>query len=99
MNNINTGVKIAFFVFAALIVIFLLIFFGFLPGRRAPTPPSVVLEFWNAGEPKTLWNDIISSYIDQNEHVAINYREINEETYEEYLINSLAEGTGPDIFV
>src|SRR3990167_10329417 len=95
----TTGLKIAFVVFAALIVIFFLIFFGILPGRREPPPPAVTIEFWGAGDAQSIWSDIISSYKETNPHVAINYQEIDQETYEEYLINRLAEGQGPDIFM
>ena len=95
----TTGLKIAFVVFVGLIVIFFLIFFGILPGRREPPPPAVTLEFWGAGDAQNLWSGIITSYKETNPHVAIEYREIDEETYEEYLVNRLAENQGPDIFM
>lgn len=95
----TTGLKIAFVIFAALIVIFFLIFFGILPGRREPPPPAVTLEFWGTGDTRSIWSGIITSYKEANTHVAIEYREIDKETYEEYLVNRLAENQGPDIFM
>lgn len=95
----TTGLKIAFAIFAALIVIFFLIFFGILPGRREPPPPAVTLEFWGVGDTRNIWSNIITSYKEANTHVAIEYREIDKETYEEYLVNRLAENQGPDIFM
>lgn len=95
----NTGLKIAFVVFAGLVIVFVLIFLGILPGRRQPPPPEVTLEFWGFGDPEPVWLSLISSYTEENTHVDINYTEIDEETYEETLVNKLAEGKGPDIFM
>lgn len=95
----TTGLKIAFAVFAALVVVFFLIFFRIIPGRREPTPPAVTLQFWGVGDPDSAWTGIINSYKEANSHIEIEYREIDEETYEDYLINRLAESQGPDIFM
>ena len=95
----NTSLKIAFFVFGGLVIIFFLIFIGVIPGRRAPAPPAVKLEFWGAGDTKDQWLDIVNAYMEDNRHVAITYREIDKETYEEFLVNKLAEGRGPDILM
>ncbi len=94
----TTGLKIAFVIFVALAVFFVLVFTGVIR-RREPPPPSVTIQFWGTNDSEDLWRDTIQAYTKEFDHVEIKYTEIPEETYEEFLINKLAEGKGPDIFM
>lgn len=68
-------------------------------GRRAPAPEAVTLEFWGFEDREETWGNVIAEFQKENENFIINYIRFPEATYEETLINRLAEGRGPDIFL
>lgn len=75
------------------------------PDTQNPYLPStpITLSFWGYDLSSVAMNDIISAY-QQSESLAknvkISYREFTDkETYEKELLQALAEGRGPDIFM
>lgn len=95
-----TKEQIVIFGVAALIVIFfILIFLGVIPGLRTKnTVSKFAFNFWGIDSPAT-FEKIIADYQKLRPNVTVKYQQKNESTYENDLINDLAAGQGPDIFV
>lgn len=74
-----------------------LMYLGILPGFRSGKSSALVLRVWGTDSP-AVWKPIINKYITDNKNVSIAYRQVDEATYEEVLVNNLAEINGPDIF-
>lgn len=91
--------SIIFFVIAGIIIILTSIFLGILPGKIKPAPVKATIEVWGLGERDDIWRDAINSFQEKNKNLTIRYLRLDERTYEETLINSLAAGHGPDIFM
>jgi len=89
-------------IFGGLIVLVLfalLILSGLLPGLKEKETFRANLEMWGF-ENEAFWKEFISAKRGPAvEGITVKYREIPEEEYELALINALAEGTGPDIFM
>lgn len=90
---------IAISVAILLAVAALLIFSGILPGFR-PTSPSESgeISFWGA-MPKELANLLVSDFNKRFKNIKVNYRELKSDTYIIELVNALASGAGPDVFI
>jgi len=97
---------------AGLIVLFfILLFLGIIPGLKqstttGPGGPSansqIQLSFWGAAEAgeSNAVQQLIDEYSKINKGVSIVYRRFdNADIYEKTLINALATGQGPDIFM
>ncbi len=88
---------------ALLVIIALaLIFIGILPGLRSKEEAQQLsgeLLIWGIDDEKVWKNTLIPQYQDIHPNVKLTYRQISEATYEDDLINALAAGTGPDIFM
>lgn len=91
--------SIIFFVIAGIILILTFIFLGVLPGKSKPSPPKATIEIWGLGEKEDIWRDAINSFQEKNKNLTIRYLRLDERTYEKTLINSLAAGRGPDVFM
>lgn len=76
-----------------------LVFFGILPGLKPSRPQPFTLEIWGMEDDESAWDGIIRRFQEENTHITIKYTRFNEETFEETLINRLAENKGPDIFM
>ncbi len=60
----------------------------------------VTLEVWGIADDSSVYNDIISKYKDLNPYVTdIKYRKFSQDTYKQELMDALAAGQGPDIFL
>lgn len=60
----------------------------------------VKLEVWGVIDDTDAYSEIFSQYMHVDPYVAdITYRKLSPETYKEDLINALASGNGPDIFM
>lgn len=82
-----------------LVLFVLLILTGALPGLKKKEALRANLEMWGFKN-EAFWKDFISGKKGAAiEGITVKYREIPEEQYESALINALAEGTGPDIFM
>ncbi len=65
-----------------------------------PEPYQVKLEMWGVFDDSDAYNEIISQYRALNPYVGdITYRKLPVETYKEDLLDALAAGKGPDIFM
>lgn len=85
-------------VIGIIVLIVVLAFFGILPGRKDSQGP-VTLTFWGFGDDESVWAEVIARFKDANPNISVAYLRFPEETYEDMLINRLAEGRGPDIFM
>ena len=93
-----TTKQIVFIAIAAVLAItVILVLFKVLPGRR--TSPSIrTLEVWGV-DGSRVWANTIRNFQSVYPDVAVGYKSIDEEDYEETLINALAAGKGPDVFM
>lgn len=78
----------------AIVIIFLAVF---LAGGRKPTE-KIDLTIWGVDN-ELAWDYAILQYQDRHPNVRIKYTEFPEDSYEKNLINGLAAGNGPDIFM
>src|SRR3989344_4937230 len=66
-------------------------------GRTGAEPAT--LQFWGVFDDHNAFDKAISGFKAQNPSINVKYRLLTFENYEQTLINSLAAGTGPDIFM
>ncbi len=68
--------------------------------KAAPEKYQVKLEIWGVFDDSDMYADILGRYRKINPYVGeINYRKLPLETYKEDLLDALAAGKGPDIFM
>lgn len=90
--------KIQQFISFLLVIAFSVSLSGCL--REPETPYTVSLEMWGVFDDTDAYRDIIGPYLRMNPHVkTIEYRKMAVDTYERDLIDALAAGNGPDIFM
>lgn len=94
MNKLQAGIYIGT-IFIVLIIV--LIFWGVIPGLRQ-TDVSVALTFWGT-EPKEVFDPAITAYERANRNSSIAYVRKDATTYEAELINAIATGRGPDMWI
>jgi|GEM_PF-445753 ABC-type glycerol-3-phosphate transport system substrate-binding protein len=80
----------------ALIVVLLLV--GVVPGRRGTGGKAVDLTVWGV-DPPDVWANTINRFRVEFPNVRAAYQQLGEGSYEETLLNALAEGNGPDVFM
>lgn len=90
--------KIIIIVVAAIILIQTLVFFRILPGRNAPAPAKLELSFWGFDD-ELIFRVIIQNFQKQHPYITVNYTQIDTQNYEETVVNKIAEGSGPDVFM
>lgn len=76
-----------------------LMFLGVLPGFKSSRPDAVSLEIWGFRNDERTWRETIDRFESAYPHISVAYRRIDESIYENTLLNRLAEGTGPDVFM
>ena len=86
-------------IIAVILVIILLAFLGIIPGLKPSRPPPVTLELWGIEDEEKVFEGIIRSFHQENLHISINYSRFDADTFENTLVNRMAEGRGPDIFM
>jgi len=59
----------------------------------------VTLEFWGVFDDRTAFDGVIRDFQAQNPGVTVVYRQFSFEDYEKEVVNALAAGTGPDIWM
>lgn len=86
---------------AMAVIAAVLVFTGVLPGLRTTVKPPapVTLTFWGVFDKGEAYRSLIASYQKAYPHVSITYVEKPALTYEQDLLNALARGAGPDIFM
>jgi multiple sugar transport system substrate-binding protein len=68
--------------------------------KQTDTPYQVSLEMWGVFDDSDAYRDVIQEYLRMNPHVkTIEYRKMDVDTYEKDLLDALAAGNGPDIFM
>jgi len=84
-----------------IIIFFALVLLGVIPGLQVQTKKQaqIQLNFWGVGESQGVYQPIIDQFQSLYAGVQIKYRKLDVGTYENDLINALAAGTGPDIFM
>lgn len=85
-------------VVGGIVLILFLIILGALPGRRN-TAPAVDLLVWGAGDSSQIWRGTIARFRRSYPDVNIEYVSVSEANYENNLLNALAAGRGPDVFM
>jgi len=83
---------------AGIVLIFLLIVVGALPGKRGANP-EVDLVVWGAGDKSVVWKGTIARFGKSYPDVNIEYVSVSKTNYESDLLNALAAGRGPDVFM
>jgi len=95
--------KIKFIIFgvaAIIIIIIVLGFFGVLPIFKSQlSTKKVDLVIWGVFDDKDIFEPIISNFRKENKNFNIKYIKQPSQTYEQDLVNALAAGRGPDIFM
>jgi multiple sugar transport system substrate-binding protein len=81
----------------AVILVILFVFFGV--GRKPAAPAPVTLEFWGFGDDDTVWTPVIDAFHAHNPGITVHYKRFVDTLYEDTLVNRLAAGTGPDVFL
>jgi multiple sugar transport system substrate-binding protein len=85
------------------ILLLLLIFFGLLPGLRKEDPAlklKATLEFWGVFDSVAAYDGAIKKFNETYPGVTVNYRSFSSiSDYETALLDALAAGKGPDIFM
>jgi multiple sugar transport system substrate-binding protein len=66
---------------------------------RTPSGPAINLEFWGVGDEAEAYAAAIAQFRAIYPRVAINYRKLDEENYENELLNAYLNGKAPDIFM
>ena len=94
MNKLQAGIYVGT-IFIVLIIV--LIFWGVIPGLRQ-SGTSVALTFWGT-EPTEVFEPAITAYERANRDSSIAYVRKDAATYEAELINALATGRGPDMWI
>ncbi|OGN12941.1 MAG: hypothetical protein A3A13_02795 [Candidatus Yanofskybacteria bacterium RIFCSPLOWO2_01_FULL_43_22] len=61
--------------------------------------PRVAVEFWGVFDDKTVFDKVIREFQTQNPGTTVVYRQFSFEDYEREVVNALAAGTGPDIWM
>lgn len=71
---------------------------GILPGLTSSRPTPVELKFWGFEDDEGLWDGITRTFEEKYPYIKISYKRLDENNYEDILVNKLAEGSGPDVF-
>ena len=92
--------QILIFGAGALVLLLLIsVFLGIIPGKKhKDNIPKFELNFWGIDSPLA-YEKIIANYQKLRPNITVKYQPVSELTYENDLINALAAGQGPDIFM
>lgn len=80
-----------------LILILVIAIAGF--GRKESEPDAVALEFWGIADDAEVWRPVLALFKKDYPHITVSYKRFPTDSYEETLVNRLAEGKGPDLFL
>lgn len=81
---------------AALFIGALGVIFGL---RGASAPEAAVITFWGMDDEEGLWRSAIIEFHAQHPSIEVKYRSVPAAEYESTLLNAIAEGRGPDVFM
>ncbi|HXF44111.1 MAG TPA: extracellular solute-binding protein [Candidatus Paceibacterota bacterium] len=100
--NFTRNQKILIAAMGGVVLILLLVFVGILPGLKKKETRKVAanLQFWGVYDSVAAYEGAINAFSRANPGVEIAYRGFSDpEEYESTLLNALAVGKGPDIFM
>ncbi len=83
---------------AIFLLLGLALIFGRKSGPVAP-PPKTQINFWGFKADESAWKNVIDAYSAANPTVNVTLTSVDPANYEATLIDSLAAGTGPDVFM
>jgi len=69
------------------------------PGCKPDPFKEVELEFWGVFDDSDIYQPLITAFNEEYKHIKINYYKKNHQTYEKDLLEAMATGRGPDIFM
>lgn len=94
---------IIFSVIAVVIIIFVLIFAGVIPGLKEKKPTQQIaaaINLWTVFDDQNFYNFSLDSFKQAHPNIQVNIRNFNNlEEYQSALLNALAAGAGPDVFM
>ena len=89
-------------IFLAVIVVIvlalILISVGVLPGGKGKNETANIV-VWGIDDDTRLWKTTIGRFRDSHPDVDVSYVSVDEANYESELLNTLAAGSGPDVFM
>jgi len=102
--NISKPKLIIFAVIAVIVLVFVLMMACVIPGMQRCTSPGLQLEgalnFWGIGDSQNTYEPIIINFKKFYPKVEITYRGFNTQAeYDRALLESMAQGKGPDVFM
>jgi ABC-type glycerol-3-phosphate transport system substrate-binding protein len=105
--NFNRTQIIVLGIIAVVVIVIVLGLLGIIPGikKQTVTDPNfptgaVDLKIWGVGDDQSAFGETIKAYEAVYKNVKIDYTKFDDPaTYENQLINALAENRGPDIFM
>ncbi len=107
--NFSRSQIIIISIVGVIILFFVLVFLGIIPGLNTDgnggggspfTPQQTELKLWGVFDDLNDLQLVINGYTNVNKNIRISYRQFNDvATYEKTLINALATGQAPDIFM
>lgn len=83
---------------AIVIAVILAVVFGTRQGAEE-APVSGEITVWGVFDSRTTWDELIAMYNRVRPNVHVRFQLLNSTTYEDGLINALAAGSGPDVFM
>ena len=81
-----------------IILVLLLVLIGVLPGGRDRSE-EINLVVWGVDEDTRPWKTTISRFESSYANINVTYESVDSDNYENELLNALAAGRGPDIFM
>lgn len=97
--NLNKTQLIIFGSVGAVVLLIVLVVSGILPGLKKTTFQGATIVFWDRDGTPDIYNPIIADFQSQHPEISVTYVKKNPDTYENDLLNALASGSGPDVFV
>ena len=99
----NRNVLIGLGAFVVILVIILIVVLSSGGGKKQkplvfPSEP-VTITFWGLFDEEDIYKESFDGYKQQHSNITIKYVKKDEATYEQDLLNALAGGSAPDIFV
>lgn len=70
-----------------------------ISGGGGGSGPKTIIEFWGVFDERSDFDSVIRSFQAQNPNTTVVYRQFSYEDYEKEIINALASGTGPDVWM
>ena len=97
-SGFTSSNKLFYILVGIIVFVFFATIIWILAGVQS-RPEKSALEFWGVFDENKSLSKAIDKFESQHSGVRITYKEFSYEDYERNLIDALAAGTGPDIFI